>query len=74
MPDSPERKDPNEWLRKRPDPVPWDVPLDETVAHIHFQGDVKGKYDGPDGARRLFEEREDRSLLARFKRFFGLQN
>jgi hypothetical protein len=28
------------WERLKPDPPPWDVPLDQTTAPIHFQGDT----------------------------------
>jgi hypothetical protein len=61
------------WLGIEPDPPPWDVPLDETFAHFHFQGDLEGKYDDVEGARRLWEELHDPSWSARLKRFFGLR-
>lgn len=61
------------WLPIKPDPPPWDLPLDETVAHFHFQGDLEGKYDDVAGAKRLWEEREDRSWSARLKRFLCLR-
>lgn len=61
------------WLPHQPDPPPWDVPLDQTTAHIRFSGDLEGKYDGVEGARRWFEEQEDPSWSARLKRFLGLR-
>jgi hypothetical protein len=73
MSDSRSARDPHSWLPVQPDPPPWDVPLDETTAHIHFQGDRKGKYDDAEGARRLLEEWEDKSWSARLKRFLCLR-
>lgn len=73
MPGSPTEKRGDRWLPIQADPPPWDVPLDETMADIHFLGDVKGKYDGPEGLRRLLEEEEDQSWSARLKRFLGLR-
>ena len=28
------------WEPVRPDPPPWDVPLDQTTASIHYEGDT----------------------------------
>jgi hypothetical protein len=33
------RDDPN-WEPLKPDPPPWDVPLDQTTAPIHIEGDI----------------------------------
>ncbi len=73
MPDSPSQNWSRPWLPVQPDPPPWDVPLDQTAAHIHFQGDLKGKYEDVEGARRLLEELEDRSWSARLKRLLCLR-
>jgi hypothetical protein len=33
------RDDPD-WEPVKPDPPPWDVPLDQTTAPIHYEGDT----------------------------------
>jgi hypothetical protein len=71
MTDSKEPEKTRPWLLVEPAPLPRDVPLEETAAEFHFQGDIEGKYDGVEGARRLLEELEDPSWSARLKRFFG---